>query len=102
MDKHATLLKNLCRLCGNSTCPEQGVAKKTAFKRELLQKFIIDIENIPFMDKELAMVCAQKLAETFHPILLEKDNIDSSVSSLSDRDKISIIQSIFSMEKENI
>ena len=49
------------------------VAKKTAFKRELLEKFNINIENIPFMDKELAMVCAQKLAETFHIILLDKD-----------------------------
>ena len=54
------------------------------------------------MDKELAMVCAQKLAETLHLILLDKDNIDSSVSSLSDTDKIAIIQSIFSMEKGNI
>ena len=45
------------------------VAKKTAFKRELLEKFNINIENIPFMDKELAMVCAQKLAEKFHLIL---------------------------------
>jgi len=50
----------------------------------------------------LAMVCAQKRAETFHLILLDKENIDSSISSLSDRDKIAIIQSIFSMEKGNI
>lgn len=48
------------------------------------------------------MVCAQKLAETFHLILLDKENIDSSTSSLTDRDKIAIIQSIFSMEKCNI
>ena len=48
------------------------------------------------------MVCAQKLAETFHLILLDKDNIDSSVSSLSDRDRIAVIQSIFSMENGNI
>ena len=34
--------------------------------------------------------------------LLDKDNIDSSVSSLSDRDKIAIIQSNFIMEKGNI
>ena len=54
------------------------------------------------MDKELAMVCAQKLAETFHLIFLDKDDIDSSVSSLSDTDKIATIQSIFSMEKGNI
>jgi len=33
------------------------VAKKTAFKLELLEKFNINIENIPFMDKELAIVC---------------------------------------------
>ena len=37
------------------------VAKKTAFKLELLEKFNINIDNIPFMDKELAMVCALKL-----------------------------------------
>ena len=49
------------------------VAKKTAFKRELLENFNINIENIPFMDMELAMVCAQKMAETFHLILLDKD-----------------------------
>ena len=60
------------------------VAKKTAFKLELLEKFNINIDNIPFMDKELAMVCVQKLAEIFYLIiiLLEKNNIDSSVSSL--------------------
>lgn len=40
------------------------------------------IQNIPFMDRELTMVCAQKLAETFNLILLDKENIDSSVSSL--------------------
>ena len=77
------------------------VAKKTAFKLELLDKFNINIENISFMDKELAMVCVQKLAETFHLILLDKDNIDSSVS-LSDRDKIAIIQSIFSIWRKEI
>ena len=48
------------------------------------------------------MVCAQKLAETFHLILLDKENMDSSISSLNDRDKIAIIQSIFTMEKGNI
>ena len=47
------------------------------------------------------MVCAQKLAETFHFILLDTKDIDSSVSSLSDRDKIAIAQSIFSIEKGN-
>ena len=201
MDKHAAFLKNLCRLCGNSVKNKADVAKKTAFKRELFEKFNINIdkdsseihpekicppckrliyqvresgnaaevsvsrtiekwtshvegncrctsgkkgrpakkrihlemsheprgsdtesgeefeteterksclefksliENIPFMDRELAMVCAQKLAETFHFILIDKENIDSSVSSLSDRDKIAIVQSIFSMEKGNI
>ena len=51
------------------------------------------------MDRKLAMVCAHKLANTFNLILLEKENIDSSVSLLSDSDKIALIQSIFSMEK---
>jgi len=54
------------------------------------------------MDRELALVCAQNLAESFNLILLDKENIDSSVSSLSDRDKIAIIHSIFSMEQGNI
>ena len=45
------------------------------------------------------MVCAQKLAETFNLILLDKENIDFSGSSLTDRDKLTLIQSIFSMEK---
>ena len=201
MDKHVAFLKNVCRLCGNSVKNKADVAKKTAFKRELLEKFNINIDedsseihpekvcppckrllyrvresgnaaeisvsrtiekwtshvedncrctsgkkgcqakkrvhrelsrgleendtesgeeyeteteknsclefksliqNIPFMERELAMVCAQKLAETFNLILLDKENIDSSVSSLSDRDKIALIQSIFSMEKGNI
>ena len=48
------------------------------------------------------MVCAQKLAETFNLILLDKENIDFSGSSLTDRDKLTLIQSIFSMEKRNI
>lgn len=201
MDKHVAFLRNLCRLCGNSVKNKADVAKKSAFKRELLEKFNINIDedsceihpekvcppckrllyrvresgnvdavsisrtmvnwtshvegncrctsgkkgrpakkrvhrelshelrgsdtesgdeyemeterksclefksliqNIPFMDRELAMVCAQKLAETFNLILLDKENIDSSVSSLSDGDKIALTQSIFSMEKGNI
>ena len=35
-----------------------GVAKKTVFKGELLEKFNINVENILFMDRELSMVCA--------------------------------------------
>ena len=56
MDKHATTPKNLCRLFGHGV--KADAAKKTAFKRELLEKFNINIENILFMDRELAMVCA--------------------------------------------
>ena len=204
MDKHVAFLRNLCRLCGNSVKNKADVAKKTAFKREPLEKSNINIDedsseihpekvcppckrllyrvresgnvdavsvyvstrtivnwtshmesncrctsgkkgrpakkrvhrelsrelrgsdiesgdecemeterksclefrsliqNIPFMDRELAMVCAQKLAETFNLILLDKANIDSSVSSLSEGDKIALVQSIFSTEKGNI
>ena len=45
MDKHVAFLRNLCRLCGNSVKNEADVAKKTAFKRELLEKFSINIDE---------------------------------------------------------
>ena len=87
-------------LRGSNT--ESGKEHETEMERNSCLEFKSLIQNIPFMDRELAMVCAQKLAETFNLILLDKENIDSSVSSLSDRDKIALIESIFSMEKGNI
>ena len=42
MDKHVAFLKNFCRLCGSTVITNKAdVAKKTAFKRELLGKFNI-------------------------------------------------------------
>ena len=45
MNKHVAFLKNFCRLCGNSVKNKADVAKKTAFKRELLEKFNINIDE---------------------------------------------------------
>lgn len=45
MDKHVAFLKNFCRLCGNSVKNKADVAKKTAFKWELLEKFNINIDK---------------------------------------------------------
>ena len=45
MDKHAAFLENLCRLSGNSVKNKADVAKKTAFKRELLEKFNINTDE---------------------------------------------------------
>ena len=45
MDKHVAFLRNVCRLCGNSVKNKADVAKKTAFKRELLEKFDINIDE---------------------------------------------------------
>ena len=45
MDKHAAFLKHLCRLCGNSVKNKTDVAKNKAFKRELLEKFNINIDK---------------------------------------------------------
>ena len=45
MDKHVAFLKNVCRLCGNSVKNKADVAKKTAFKLELLEKFNINIDE---------------------------------------------------------
>ena len=58
MDKHATFLKNFLRLCGHSVKKKANVTKKAAFKRELLDKFNINIENMLILDRELAMVRA--------------------------------------------
>ena len=81
---------------------ESGDECEMETERKSCLEFKSLIQNIPFMDRELAMVCAQKLAETFNLILLDKENIDSSVSSLSEGDKIALVQSIFSTEKGNI
>jgi len=46
MDKHVAFLKNFCRLCGSSVITNNAdVAKKTAFKGELLGKFNINIDE---------------------------------------------------------
>ena len=46
MDKHVAFLKNICRLCGSSV-KNQGRCrkKKTAFKRQLLKKLNINIDE---------------------------------------------------------
>ena len=87
-------------LIGSDT--ESGEEYETETERNSCMEFKSLIENIPLMEMELAMVCAQKLAETFNLIFLDRENIASSVSSLSDRDKIALTQSIFSREKGNI
>ena len=45
MDKQVAFLKNFCRLCGNSVKNKADVAKKAAFKRELLENFNINIDE---------------------------------------------------------
>jgi len=45
MDKHVALLKNICRLCGSSVKNKADVVKKTAFKRALLEKLNINIDE---------------------------------------------------------
>ena len=70
---------------------ESGEEYETETEKNSCLEFKSLIQNIPFMERELA--------ETFNLILLDKENIDSSVSSSSDRDKIALIQSIYGERK---
>ncbi|XP_067021906.1 uncharacterized protein [Acropora muricata] len=58
---------------------ESGEEFETETERISSLEFKSLIENIPFMDRELAIVCAKKLAETFHFILLDKAAWDRGV-----------------------
>ena len=71
-------------------------------KNSCLQFNIMFMQNIPLMDRELAHVCAKKLAEQFNFIFLDRENLESSISCLSGRDKMDMTSTIFLLEKENI
>lgn len=60
------------------------------------------MQNIGLMDRELAISCAEKLAEEFNFIFLDRENLASGIKSLCSNDKILLTSSIFSLEKEHI
>lgn len=87
----------------NGSDTESGGECETAQeKNSCLQFNIMFMQNIPLMDRELAHVCAKKLAEQFNFIFLDRENLESSISCLSSRDKMDLTSTIFLLEKENI
>ena len=60
------------------------------------------MQNIGLMDRELAIACAEKLAEEFNFIFLDRENLASGIKNLSSNDKLLLTSSIFSLEKEHI
>ena len=70
----------------NGSDTESGGECETAQeKNSCLQFNIMFMQNIPLMDRELAHVCAKKLAEPeqFNFIFLDRENLEPSISCLS-------------------
>ena len=87
----------------NGSDTESGGECETAQEKNYgLQFNIMFMQNIPLLDRELAHVCAKKLAEQFNFIFLDRENLESSISCLSSRDKLDLTSTIFLLEKENI
>ena len=68
---------------------ESGEEYETETEKNSCLEFKSLIQNIPFMERELA--------ETFNLILLDKENIDSSVSSLNDRVVVVVVVSLLNL-----
>ena len=72
----------------NGSDSESGGECETAQEKNSCLPFnIMFMQKIPLMDRELAHVCAKKLAEQFNFIFLDRENLELSISCLSSRDK---------------
>ena len=86
----------------NGSDTESGEECEIAQEKNSCLQFTMFMQNVPLMDRELTHVCAKKLAEQFSFIFLDRENLESSISCLSSRDKMDLISTIFLLEKENI
>ena len=88
----------------NGSDTESDEESKEEQEKMLCMEFSALMQNIGLMDRELAIACAEKLAEEFNFIFLDRENLASGIKSLSSNDKIHVLltSSIFSLEKEHI
>ena len=86
----------------NESDTESGEEIETEEEKKSCREFSALIQNIPLLDRELALVCAKELADQFNLIFLDRENIEFSIQCLNSQDKINLTSTIFQLEKENI
>ena len=86
----------------NKSDTESGEEIETEEEKNSCQEFSALIENIPLLDRELALACATELAYQFNVIFLDRENLETSIRCLNSQDKINLTSKIFQLEKENI
>lgn len=86
----------------NGSDTESGEESEEEQEKMSCMEFSALMQNIGLMDRELAITGAEKLAEEFNFIFLDRENLASGIKSLSSNDKILLTSSIFSQEKEHI
>ena len=86
--------------CGSET--ESCEESESEQEKKSCQEFSAIMHNIALMEKEEAVTCARKLAESFNFIFLDRDNIVSEINNLSIGDKLLLTSTIFRSEKESV
>ena len=86
----------------NESDTESSEEIETEEEKNSCQEFSALIENIPLLDRELALACAMELADQFNLIFLDRENLETSIRCLNSQDKINLTSKIFQLEKENI
>lgn len=86
----------------NESDTESGEEIETEEEKKSCREFSALIQNIPLLERELALVCAKELADQFNLIFLDRENIETSIQCLKSQDKINLTSIIFQLEKENI
>ena len=71
----------------NESDTESGEEIETEEEKKSRQEFSALIQNIPLLDRELALVCAKELADQFNLIFLDRENIEFSIQCLNSQDK---------------
>ena len=85
----------------NGSDTESGEESEEEQEKMSCMEFSALMQNIGLMDRELAIACAEKLAEEFNFIFLDREYLASGIKSLSSNDKILLTSSVFSQEKEH-
>lgn len=81
---------------------ESGEDSESEQEKKSCQEFSAIMHNIVLMEKEEAVACAKKLAESFNFIFLDRDNIVYEINNLSTEDTLLLTSTIFSSEKESV
>ena len=75
----------------NESDTESGEEIETEEEKNSCQEFSALIENIPLLDRELALACATELADQFNLIFLDRENLETSIRCLNSTVKIKLI-----------